>query len=157
MKLMVSALNHSNFCLSRFISIHYIAHLTSLGQVSIERGPVTDFVHFDEMIMYSCTSNVSGNEILQFQIYVLHAQRVQFQAFNDRLGGCQIDTSTYSQTICSWPSDGTKMICDYSVPYQITCNLTLSGLTEADSINFSCSSIPGEMLLLQLLSGILVV
>ena len=58
--------------------------------------------------------------------------------------GCHFDTVTYSQALCSWPNDGIDMTCNYSVPYQITCNLTLSGLTEASSTQVICSSALGE-------------
>ena len=92
-----------------------------------------------ELATFSCTLGVTGNEILQFHVFDT--------TINDRLSECQIDMSTNSGTVCSWPNDGINMTCDYSVPYQITCNLTLSGLTEANSTQVICSSMPGDVAL----------
>ena len=92
-----------------------------------------------ELATFSCMLGVTGNEILQFQVFDTK--------LNDRLSECQIDIGTNCGTVCSWPTDGITMNCDYSVPYQITCNLTLSGLTEANSTQVICSSMSGDVAL----------
>ena len=111
-----------------------IARIFLLGDVSIEKGPSNAVVSTNELATFSCTLNVTGNEVLQFKVFG--------STFNDRLSGCEID-STF-QTHCSWPNNGIDMNCDYSVPYQISCNLILSGLTEASSTQIICSSGTGE-------------
>ena len=133
---MVSTLNHYNFSLNKFISIHYMAHTSLLGEASIERGPSDAVVSAGELATFSCTLNVTGNEILQFEVFDT--------ILNDSLSGCSVNMSTNSQTLCSWSDDGINMTCDYSVPYQITCNLTLSELTTDDSTQVSCFSEPRE-------------
>ena len=136
MKLIVSAQDHCmQFLFENFFLIQCIVYTILLGEVSIEIQPSNAMVSARELASFSCTLNVTGNEILQF--HVLDA------TLDDRRNGCQFDTNTYSWTLCSWPSDGISMICDYSVPYQITCTLTLSGLTEASSTQVICSSMPG--------------
>ena len=116
--------------------VQYLAHTILLGEVFIERGPSNAVISAGELASFSCTVNVTGNERLQFQIFNI--------TLDDRHNGCHFDTDTYSQTLCSWPNDGINMTCDYSVPYQITCNLTLSGLTEASSTQVICSSVLGD-------------
>ena len=108
----------------------FIAHMFLLGKVSIESGPSNAVVGADGLATFSCTLNVTGKEVLHFKVFG--------STFNDRLSECQIDTTPH--THCSWPSERINMTCDYSVPYQITCNLTLSGLTESSSTQVICSS-----------------
>ena len=117
-------------CLFNVLLIHF------LGKVVLERGPNDAVIGAGELATFSCTVNVTGSERLQFQIFNI--------TLDDRHNGCHFDTDTYSQTRCSWPNDGINMTCDYSVPYQITCNLTLSGLTKASSTQVICSSMSGE-------------
>ena len=111
-----------------------IAHIFLLGDVSIEREPSNAVVSANELATFSCTLNVTtGKEVLNFKVFG--------STFSGGLSGCQRDTS---RTHCSWPNDGINMTCDYSVPYQISCNLTLSGLSESNSTQVNCSSGTGE-------------
>ena len=116
--------------------IYLLPKIFLLGEVSIEKGPSNAVVSAGELATFSCTLNVTRNEMLQFEVFGTK--------LNDSLSECEIDMSTYSRTLCSWPSDGISMTCDYNVPYQITCNLTLSGLTKANSTRVTCSSEAGE-------------
>ena len=91
--------------------------ISLLGEAVIDKGP-TDGVESDGKSTFSCTLNVtSGDDVLRFRVFGT--------GFTDRLSGCEIDTSSYSRTLCSWPVYGTNMTCDYSIPYQITCDLTI--------------------------------
>ena len=92
-------------------------------------------VSVGELANFSCTLNVTtGNEILQFAVFDI--------VFNDRHRACKVDKSTYAVRTCLWPDYGINMTCDYSVPYQITCGLILSGLTESISTQVICFSGP---------------
>ena len=104
------------------------------GPVSIERGPSNAVVSANESAVFSCALNVTGNEVLQFKAFG--------SIFHDRCSECEIDTTSRSR--CWWPNVGINMTCDYSVAYQIICNLTLSGLTEANSTRVICFSEMGE-------------
>ena len=90
-----------------------------------------------ELATFSCTLNVTGNETLQFQLF--HTNITDTDE-----SGCHIDTSTYARTVCSWPSSWINMTCDYSIAYQITCVLTVGGLTIENSTQVICSTVPGE-------------
>ena len=104
----------------------------------IKAGSSDALASANGLAVFSCTLTVIGEEVLQFEVFG--------STFNDRLNGCQNDA--LSQTTCSWPNDGINgidMLCDYSVPYQISCILLLSGVTEPCSTQVICSNATGEV------------
>ena len=105
--------------------------ISLLGKVVVIKEP-TDAVEHDGKLTFSCTLNVtSGNDVLRF--WVLDTE------FSDRLSGCEIDKHSYSKTLCSWPSIGANLTCDYSIPYQITCDLTIVNSAQVSySTQVSC-------------------
>ena len=89
----------------------------------------------EELVNFSCLVNITGNELIQFQLFDFLITDTQI--------GCTIDANTVYRTTCSWPSDGITMTCDYSVPYQITCNVTVSASIGTNSTQVICSTTPG--------------
>ena len=106
--------------------------IPTLGQVAIEKGPRSLVAITGGSANFSCTLNVTGNEKLQFHVHNME--------LTDNQTGCEIDRNTYTRTVCSWPANRMSLTCEYSIPYQITCTLTLSELSTADSSQITCSS-----------------
>ena len=122
--------------LSVLVCVSYNSGIILLGTTAIERAPVNVGVTAGELVTFSCTLNITGNEVLQFQ--------VMGAKFADNQSGCEIDKSSYTQTVCSWPASQTNMTCDYSVPYQIMCDLTLNASSTVNSTQVTCSSSSDE-------------
>ena len=50
-----------------------IAYIFPLGDVSIERGPSNAVVSANELATFSYTLNVTGNEVLHFEVFGLYS------------------------------------------------------------------------------------
>ena len=103
-----------------------------LGEAAIDKGPSDVVIPAGWAATFACTLNVTGNEMIQFQVWN--------NTVNDRQNGCEIDETTYTKTVCSWPDKGMNMTCDYSIPYQITCDLTLCHSSTTKPSQITCSS-----------------
>ena len=59
--------------------------------MAIERGPSNAVVSGDEPATFSCIPDVTGNEMLQFQVFET--------TITDKKSGYQTDTSTNTRTV----------------------------------------------------------